>query len=60
MDRIWRKSSYSSGVNSMCAEVAPDDAAGFVVRDSKAPGETLRLGAEQWRLLLAALRAGRL
>ena len=52
----WRKSSYSTGVNSMCAEVAPT-IGGFAVRDSKDPfGPALCVNTGEWRLFLDAVQ----
>lgn len=53
---IWRKSSYSSGGESNCVEVAMTDEL-VAVRDSKDPqGGYFTLSAEEWRGLLAIVR----
>src|SRR2546430_2657068 len=55
----WRKSSYSSGVNSSCTEVAPLEA-GFAVRDSKDPaGPMVFVDSAEWRRFVASIRTGR-
>ncbi|WP_158895353.1 DUF397 domain-containing protein [Amycolatopsis anabasis] len=53
-DTAWRKSSYSSGLNSECVEVAFAPKA-VAVRDSKNPAAgTLTFGRAQWRAFTSA------
>lgn len=54
----WRKSSRSQNV-SACVEVAPATS-GAAVRDSKDPAAGyFTASAEQWRLFVTAVKAGR-
>ncbi|WP_329522158.1 DUF397 domain-containing protein [Spirillospora sp. NBC_01491] len=54
----WRTSSYSSGGNPDCVEVAPF-AAVVAVRDSKDPdGPRLGFGAAEWAAFMRDVRAG--
>jgi hypothetical protein len=47
--RVWYRSSYCSGANSTCVEIALGHLATHV-RDAKQPnGPTLRFGAGAWR-----------
>jgi hypothetical protein len=49
----WRKSSYSSGTDGNCVEVAALPARGRAIRDSKDPdGPVIRLSAGQWAELI--------
>ncbi|MFF3753531.1 DUF397 domain-containing protein [Streptomyces sp. NPDC002018] len=53
----WRKSSYSSGNNDNCLEVA-DGYANIPVRDSKNPtGPTLHFQPADWTTFIASLKA---
>ncbi|MEV7679098.1 DUF397 domain-containing protein [Streptomyces sp. NPDC088341] len=53
----WRKSSYSSGNNDACLEVA-DGYADIPVRDSKNPtGPTLLFRPANWSSFIAAVKA---
>lgn len=53
---LWRKSSYSSGGNNNCVEVA-DRFANLAVRDSKNPaGPTLTVPPAGWTTFLDSLR----
>lgn len=54
----WRKSSYSSGPNGACVEVA-GSVNRIAVRDTKdRDGGTLRFGATSWSAFCAGVRAG--
>lgn len=51
-DEGWRRSSYCSGANSTCVEVALAGAAARV-RDAKRPdGSTLSFDTDAWRVFL--------
>ncbi|MFF3753530.1 DUF397 domain-containing protein [Streptomyces sp. NPDC002018] len=53
----WRKSSYSSGQQGECLEVA-DGYANIPVRDSKNPtGPTLHFQPTDWTTFIASLKA---
>jgi hypothetical protein len=53
----WRKSSYSSGANSMCVEVSPG--AHTLVRDSKyTAGPALDFDAGCWRRFVGSVSSG--
>lgn len=55
----WRKSTYSSGANASCTEVA-SLAHGFAVRDSKDPaGPMVFVDFAEWRRFVANIRTGR-
>ncbi|HEV2377645.1 MAG TPA: DUF397 domain-containing protein [Streptosporangiaceae bacterium] len=59
IDQRWRRSSYSGNGGGNCIEVAntPNLVA---VRDSKDPdGPELRMTPQQWRHLVAAVKASR-
>jgi hypothetical protein len=51
----WRRSSRCS--DGMCVEAAADHGE-VLVRSSTRPDQVLRLSAEQWGTLLAAIKAG--
>ncbi|MFF3753532.1 DUF397 domain-containing protein [Streptomyces sp. NPDC002018] len=56
----WRKSSYSSGEQGECLEVA-DGYADIPVRDSKNPtGPTLHFQAADWTAFVGAVKGGSL
>ncbi|MFE1958884.1 DUF397 domain-containing protein [Streptomyces sp. NPDC059479] len=56
----WRKSSYSSGQQGECLEVA-DGYADIPVRDSKNPtGPALRFQATGWASFICAVKSGSL
>ncbi|WP_233574258.1 DUF397 domain-containing protein [Amycolatopsis panacis] len=55
---VWRKSSYSSGGEANCVEVAMQDEV-VAVRDSKDPqGGYFTLSPEGWQALLSKVREG--
>jgi hypothetical protein len=55
----WRKSTYSSGAQAACTEVA-SLAHGFAVRDSKDPaGPMVFVDSAEWRRFVASIRTGR-
>lgn len=57
---VWRKSSYSSGNNGNCMEVAPTPG-GMLLRDSKNRTQRPhRFGETAWQGFLAAVKQGRL
>jgi len=54
----WRKSSYCTGANTTCVEVAMHGPT-VLVRDSKQPeGPVLRFSSNEWRLFVRAVAAG--
>ncbi|MFI7467541.1 DUF397 domain-containing protein [Nonomuraea sp. NPDC049646] len=56
---IWHKSSYSSGANGSCVEVAKVPGGGRAVRHSKKPDEAIiEYTAEEWTAFLAGVRDG--
>jgi len=68
LDGRWRRSSFSTGSDTTCVEVAlgdpgldaevPDEAA-VLVRDSKDPaGPVLRFTAAEWRVFVRGVLAG--
>ena len=55
---MWRKSSFSTGGNTDCVEVALGET-GAAVRDSKDPrGMILRVSVGAWRRLVVTTRTG--
>ncbi|HUQ60255.1 DUF397 domain-containing protein [Lentzea sp.] len=55
-ERIWRKSSYSSGTgDSECVEVSLAHDA--LVRDSKNPASTLAFSTDAWHALVREITA---
>jgi hypothetical protein len=61
MDSLtWVKSSYSSGSNDNCVEIAALPEGGFAVRDSKdTEGAVLRVTADEWRTFVCGVKAAR-
>ena len=58
LNRRWRHSSFSSGSESTCVDVAVRDEL-VEVRDSKDPhGPTLSFTFAEWRVFLLGVRAG--
>jgi hypothetical protein len=59
MDNLtWVKSSYSSGSNDNCVEVAALPEGGFAVRDSKdIKGPVLDFSASEWRAFVRDVKA---
>jgi len=59
MDSLtWVKSSYSSGQNDNCVEVAALPEGGFAVRDSKdIKGPVLDFTANEWRTFVRDVKA---
>jgi Domain of unknown function (DUF397) len=54
----WRKSSYCTGADTSCVEVAVEGAT-VLVRDSKDPsGPVLRFTGEEWRVFLLGAASG--
>ena len=54
----WVKSSYSSGQNDNCVEVAALPEGGFAVRDSKdIKGPVLDFTASEWRTFVRDVKA---
>lgn len=57
-DREWRRSSYCSGANTTCVEVALDGTT-VLVRDSKDPaGPVLAFTGDEWTGFVRGVRAG--
>jgi len=56
---VWRKSSFCSGADSTCVEVAEFDMGWVAVRDSKDPsGPALVFTPEEWEAFRKGVRAG--
>lgn len=53
MDTGWFKSSYSGTANDQCVEVRMRLGECVAVRDSKAPGASLRVDSRAWAAFLA-------
>lgn len=54
----WHRSSYCTGANSTCVEVAMQGGT-VLVRDSKQPkGPVLRFTTDEWRLFVMAVASG--
>lgn len=54
----WRKSSYCSGANTTCVEIATNSGS-VLVRDSKDPaGPVLSFTRDEWRMFLLGAAAG--
>jgi len=52
----WYRSSYCTGANSSCVEVAMDGT-NMLVRDSKNPaGPVLRFSSEEWRAFVRGVQ----
>jgi hypothetical protein len=60
LSKGWRKSSYSSGADSNCVEVAGRRGA-ILVRDTKQRGDgpVHRFTSAEWRAFTTGVRAGR-
>ncbi len=57
----WRKSSYSSGNNPQCVEVAERTPDTITIRDSKHPdGDVLLLSRADWRAFLIRVKENEL
>lgn len=57
LDHRWRRSSFSTGSDATCVEVAVHGSA-VAVRDSKDPdGPVLRFTSAEWRVFLLGVRA---
>jgi hypothetical protein len=61
MDNLtWVKSSYSSGSNDNCVEVAALPGGGLAVRDSKdTKGPVLDFTASEWRAFVRGVKAAK-
>lgn len=56
---IWRKSTYSSGSEGQCVEVAALTGQGVALRDSKdADGPMLSIVPSAWTSLLTGIKGG--
>ncbi|MFI7275848.1 DUF397 domain-containing protein [Streptomyces sp. NPDC049879] len=53
---LWRKSSYSSGAEENCIEVADGFAQVVPVRDSKAPEHILITPTPAWRAFISLVK----
>ena len=56
-DRIWRKSSHSSGQGN-CVEVCTSEPGTAAVRDSKNPGQELAVSDQAWSAFLQGVQHG--
>ncbi|GAA3375903.1 DUF397 domain-containing protein [Streptomyces sannanensis] len=54
----WRKSSYSSGKNDMCVEVAHTPDGRIAIRDSKDPHTILHFTHHEWDAFMKGARSG--
>ncbi|TKA04590.1 DUF397 domain-containing protein [Actinacidiphila oryziradicis] len=55
----WRKSSFSSGAQEECVEVAPGPDGLILFRESDRPGEIVTTTIPRWAALIYSIKAGR-
>ncbi|MCC3779800.1 DUF397 domain-containing protein [Streptomyces sp. UNOB3_S3] len=58
-DLSWRKSSFSTGANNDCVEIAPAPGGLIRLRESDDPARVVTTTPTVWAALLVALKAGR-
>jgi len=55
---VWRKSSFSSGAQEECVEVAPGHNGLILFRESDRPDEIVTTTGPRWNIFIRAIKAG--